>query len=293
MQWTVTEEEAGQEVLEFLARCVPAAPIGYLNQLLKKDRVVKSDGVAVARTYRLQPGDRISLPDSARLREFLMVPVADKSRPKVLYESREILAVDKPAGLAVHSSVGHEQNNLTQQVLDLLAERGDRFSVAPIHRLDVGTSGPVLFGKGKQACAELGRLFMRRSVEKCYLALVAGRTAGAGRFSGALLSKGKVRSADTDFFALKRSESASFLQLQIGTGRQHQIRRHLAAAGHPIFGDGRYGGPAPPHLPRMCLHCARLSFVDPFSAAPLTVESPWPDELVRFAATVFDDVGTD
>ena len=81
------------------------------------------------------------------------------------------------------------------------------------------------------------------------------------------------------FQALYRSDSASLLEVRLFTGRQHQIRRQLTALGHPVFGDLRYGGPCPAELPRLFLHCSRLSFVDPFSNASMTIEAPLPDDL--------------
>ena len=81
------------------------------------------------------------------------------------------------------------------------------------------------------------------------------------------------------FQALNRTDSASLLEVRLFTGRQHQIRRQLSALGHPVFGDSRYGGPCPPEVPRLFLHCSRLSFVDPFSGASMTIEAPLPDDL--------------
>lgn len=216
----------------------------------------------------------------------LAVPKAQQQPLQILYQSREILVVDKPAGLAIHSSQGHESDNLTARVEKMLREQGLKFNVAPVHRLDLDTSGPVLFGKGKQACGQLGQLFMRQEVEKYYLALVVGKTAGSGRLESTLTAKGKEKQARTDFRALVRNEQASLLELTLHTGRQHQIRRQLADQGHPLFGDKRYQGPCPTELPRMFLHCCRLAFTDPFSGAPISIEAPLPEDLAGFLPQV-------
>ncbi|MCK4621312.1 MAG: RluA family pseudouridine synthase [Desulfuromonadales bacterium] len=284
-QFIVEKTEEQLCVVDFLRLRVPAAPVAYLKQLLKKSKVRGRTGVLKGSDL-LQAGELLQLPDSGRLLELLATPAACLQELRVLYESREILVVDKPAGLAVHAGQGHEQANLTDQVESFLVKRGIRFNVAPVHRLDLETSGPVLFGKGKQACGRLGQLFMRHEVDKSYLALVAGRTPGSGRLESQLTAKGKEKQARTDFRALFRNEQASLLELQLHTGRQHQIRRQLAAQGHPLFGDKRYRGPCPADLPRMFLHCCRLAFVDPFSESPISIESPLPEDLAIFLPRV-------
>jgi RluA family pseudouridine synthase len=271
--------EDGLTVMEFLQRRIPAAPQGYLRQLLKKGKVTSAFGTLAAKDL-LTSLAVVSLPDSGRLRELMAVDLPDPaSTIEILFESRELLVVNKPPGLAVHSSVGHENDNLTDRVAALLAQRGDQFSVAPVHRLDLETSGPVMFGKGRQACARFGALFIKNEMEKCYLALVAGKSPGSGILYSTLTAKGKEKEASSSFKALDRTDSASLLEVCLYTGRQHQIRRQLSALGHPVFGDSRYGGPCPQEVPRLFLHCSRISFVDPFSGAAMTVEAPLPADL--------------
>jgi len=280
-EFIVDHSEQQFSLEAFLQQRIPAAPAGYLKQLVKKGKVRGRSGPLPAAT-RLQCGDRIHLPDSARLLELLATELVAAPQLVILYESREILVVDKPAAVAVHASEGHQQDNLTARAGDLMAKRGMSFRVAPIHRLDLETSGPILFGKGRQACGELGKLFMRHEVDKSYLALVSGKTPGSGRLDSLLPAKGKEKEARTDFLALARTSEASLLQLQLFTGRQHQIRRQLAELGHPLFGDRRYRGPCPPALPRLFLHCQRLQFLDPFSKVPVQIDSPLPPELLGF-----------
>lgn len=277
----VEKNEADLCVEDFLRRRIPAAPQAYLKQLLKKGKVLLA-GSALTGTDQLRIGDSVHLPDSSRLGELLEIRVSRPAALTVLFESREILVVDKPSGLAIHSSQGHEQDNLTARVTAWLAARGIRLQVAPVHRLDLETSGPVLFGKGKQACGRLGQLFMRQEVEKFYQALVVGKTPGSGRLESSLSAKGKQKQARTDYRALIRTEQASLLELRLFTGRQHQIRRQLADQGHPLFGDKRYRGPCPEQLPRLFLHCCRLAFVDPFNGTPIDIVSPLPDDLAAY-----------
>ncbi|HEY5673456.1 MAG TPA: RluA family pseudouridine synthase [Malonomonas sp.] len=277
----VEKAEENLSAAEFLQRRLPAAPPAYLKQLLKKGKIRGPRG-ALAADDRLNLADRIQLPDSGRLQELQQIPLSAATEVSILYESREILVVDKPAGLAIHASVGHEDDNLTSRVEALLKKRGSSFQVAPVHRLDLETSGPVLFGKGKQACGQLGQLFIRQEVDKCYLALVVGMTPGSGELQSQLSAKGKLKDARSRFRACQRNEQASLLELTLLTGRQHQIRRQLAEIGHPLFGDKRYQGPCPAELPRLFLHCSRLAFVDPFNAAPIAIDCPLPADLAQF-----------
>ncbi|WP_321533057.1 RluA family pseudouridine synthase [uncultured Desulfuromonas sp.] len=286
-QFTVEANETPLSPLAFLQRHISSASKSYLRQLLKKGKVKGPRGV-VSEQDQLQPGDVLTLPDSGRLSE-LMAATAQSSQDQqlfILYESREILIVDKPAGLAIHSSEGHQDHNLTGLVDELIRSRGDAYQVAPIHRLDLETSGPVLFGKGKKACSELGKLFMCHEVEKSYLALVAGKTPGRGLIHSEVPSKGKTKEAQTAFQALDRNDQASLLKVTLYTGRQHQIRRQLSELGHPLFGDRRYRGQQPEGLPRLFLHCCQLAFVDPFSGAPVEIDSPLPADLSQFLDTL-------
>lgn len=282
---TIQPDEAALSALEFLQRRIPAAPAAYLRQLLKNGKISGDQGPLRA-TDRLCAGTTVQLPASGRLRELLDAPAPPPTAVKILFETREILVVAKPAGLAMHAGVGHEDDHLSGRVNALLKARGDRFMVAPVQRLDLDTSGPVLFGKGKSACAELGRLFMRHDVEKDYLALVSGQLRGelyAGQtLTSVLPAKGKNKEATTSFRVLGRSPAATLLELRIHSGRQHQIRRQLADIGHPLYGDRRYRGPCPEALPRLFLHCRRLAFNDPFNGAPLDFTQPLPADLKIF-----------
>lgn len=282
-EFIVNTSEDSLGLLDFLGTRIPAAPRAYLRQLLKRGQVCKS-GSALTNDQRLTPGDCIQLPASQRLLELLDAKPKPSVTLTIVYESREILVVNKPAGLAVHSSRGHEQDNLTARVEALLRQRGAKFKVAPVHRLDLETSGPLLFGKGKLACGRLGQLFMQHQVAKDYLALVVGKTAACGRLESTLCAKGKQKLAHTDFRTLAANTQASLLELRLHTGRQHQIRRQLAEQGHPLFGDRRYRGCCPAGLARLFLHCSRLAFVDPFHATPITVTSPLPEDLKTFLA---------
>lgn len=275
IEWQIQSTEADNP-LEFLAHRLPGAPRSYLRQLLRKGRVRREDG-PLDESDRLRPGERVVLAESERLRQLLALPPV----PVILYETREMLIVDKPAGLAVHGSKRHEQDHLLGRIQALLRERRASYSTAPVHRLDLETSGPILFAKGRQAAGRLGQLFMDGAARKSYLALIAGELVGAGRLESPVRAKGKLKEAATDYRALTGFGDFTLVELELLSGRTHQIRQQLAAAGHPLVGDRRYGGPTPPGLKRLFLHCRKLALPDPFGGPDVLVESPLPAELAQ------------
>lgn len=284
-EFIAVEEDTDFPIEQLLHQRIPAAPESYLRQLLKKGKVKISNRPAKAGDH-VAVNDLIRLPDSNRLLELLANRQIAEPQLDILYETREILIVNKPARLAIHNSKGHERDNLTDQIGAFLAARGDHFRFAPIHRLDLETSGPVIFGKGKKSCSELGKLFMRGEITKSYLALVTGKTVGRGTLLSAIPAKGKLKTAETSYCTLVGNETASLLEIQLHTGRQHQIRRQLADAGHPLFGDQRYRGPCPRKLSRLFLHCRRLAFIDPFNKQQIDINCPLPIDLTRFLPQV-------
>ena len=278
IEFIVLDSETDLSLEQFLAQKIPAAPRAYLRQLIKKGKVGNASG-PMTQEHITTPGETIHLPASQRLSELL---TALPGVPDILYESRELLIVNKPAGLAVHSSQGHEKDNLVDRIRSFLKARGEQFTVAPIQRLDLETSGPVLFGKGTKSCSELGKVFMRGDVKKTYLALVQGRMQGRGTLISEIPAKEKLKTAATGYQVLAGHPSASLLEIELHTGRQHQIRRQLADLGHPLFGDRRYHGPCPQKLSRLFLHCRRLAFIDPFQKQLIDINCPLPDKLTRF-----------
>lgn len=273
MEWLVSADEAGQNLGTWLQKKLPTAPQGYLRQLIRSGKICREQQPLSLET-RLASGDRICLPDSERLRQFS----AQTPPWKILRQTDHWLIVDKPSGLPVHANHGHDAN-LTDQVQQLCKQLGEPFRVAPAHRLDLETSGPVLFSKGRKASGTLGKLVMAGGLEKSYLALVCGRTVMSGEISTPLSNEGKLQTAVTCFKRLRSWSDCSLLQVGIATGRKHQIRRHLASIGHPLAGDTRYRAPMPSPAGRIFLHQATLAFVDPWQAQPIRVTSKLPAEL--------------
>jgi 23S rRNA pseudouridine1911/1915/1917 synthase len=226
---------------------------------------------------------------------------------EVLYEDADVLAIDKPAGLPIHPTAKFWRNTLTS----VLRERypGQHTEVA--HRIDRETSGVLLVARSSSAASWLKRAFARRAVDKSYLALVKGQPPDSGVIdrpmklldSPSHLMMGVVAdglAAVTRFRVVRRFGAYALCDAHPETGRQHQIRVHLAAIGHAIVGDKLYGASERAFmrfcdegmsdellatfdgLPRHALHAHRVCFPHPRTRAPVTIESPLPADLTAY-----------
>ena len=274
-EWQINRREADLALIDALALRVPAAPRALLRQLCKKQRVAVNSCSAAAERV-VHTGDTISVRNSLRWGECL--EQSHLQPGQILYEDVQCMVVDKPAGLAVHHALGHG-DNLLQRIGDFLRLRGETFRVAPIHRLDIGTSGAVLIGKGRAAASQLGKMIMAGQATKLYLAMVAGDISLPGELTSRVPAKGSRKDALTRFRPVAVAGSHTLLELELVTGRRHQIRRQLAEAGWPILGDTRYGGVTMPGLHRIFLHCHQLTFQQPATGANVLIDSPLPAEL--------------
>jgi 23S rRNA pseudouridine1911/1915/1917 synthase len=223
---------------------------------------------------------------------------------RVLLEHPRLLVVDKPAGVAVHPLAPGEGGTLANAVVARYPECADA-SPDPreggaVQRLDVGTSGCVLFARDRAAWDDVHEALRARRVEKVYLALVQGRLAAGGVLSVPLAQRGgravpapddvaaerlaakgaSVRAAETHYEIERAFERFTLLRVRIVTGVMHQIRAHLAYLGHPVVGDDQYGGAAgaPEGLRRPFLHAARVALEAP-GGGRVEADSPLPREL--------------
>jgi len=278
MIWIVSKDENGLTLCEWLPKRLPDAPAGYLGQLIRSGRI-RLGGHPLGRQSILAHGDRLELPDSQRL---LDLSIAQQPC-QILAQSEQWIVAVKPAGLPVHRSAQH-RDNLTDRLQHQLNREAVPYRLAPVQRLDIGTSGPVLFGKGRKATGALGKLVMERGLDKLYLALVEGHPAACGALDAPLDIDGKLRAAFSSFRTLRRWENCSLLLVSISTGRKHQIRRHLAATGHPLAGDRRYRSSLAAPAGRMFLHQCLLRFVDPWQGDLIKITLPLPMELRSWLA---------
>jgi tRNA pseudouridine65 synthase len=204
---------------------------------------------------------------------------------ELLYVDDDVIVANKPAGLLVHRGWDNDDDVALFRVRDAIGAR-----VHPVHRLDRGTSGALVFARTAEAAAALAKSFAERAVEKCYLALVRGAPPHSGTVDYAIpKSEGGPRVPAVTHFRLVEqapSERCALVLARPETGRLHQVRRHLRHIHHPLVGDVKYGdGKINRHhraahgLCRLALHAAAIAFVHPSHGARVEVKAPLPDDL--------------
>jgi len=226
----------------------------------------------------------------------------------ILYRDVFLLAVNKPAGVETQPTPARYRGTLYEALLQYLRNPfrpKDRPELGMVQRLDRETSGVLVFSIHRQAHRGLTQVFSGREARKIYLALVAGRmSAQEGEFRS-LLARNRasnlVRSvarggkeAITRYRVLNEFAEASLLEVELLTGRSHQIRAHLAESGHPLLGDGRYGGPLRLHtldIPRQMLHASRLILPHPVEGRTMNFETSLPDDFQSILSSLTQGTG--
>jgi 23S rRNA pseudouridine955/2504/2580 synthase len=302
-QVTVDEAGAGQRIDNFLLRILKGVPKSHVYRILRSGEVRVNKG-RVGPDVRVQVGDVVRVPPirtapSASER----VAVVRPFKPAILFEDDALIAVDKPAGLAVHGGSGIALGLIEQ----LRAARPQARFLELVHRLDRETSGVLLVAKKRSALTSLHAQLRDGDTDKRYLLLVRGPWRAQERVVDAPLFKFATREgerrvrvdaggrASTTIFRLRERWRAhvpplALLEAELETGRTHQIRVHLAHLGHALAGDDKYGDfawnreLAKAGLRRMFLHATRMTFRHPGSGEAMTIESPLPAELAAFVA---------
>ena len=290
----VGEEAEGQRIDNFLLRHLKGVPKSHVYRVVRSGEVRVNSG-RIKPEYRLKVGDKVRVPP---------VRVSEAKPPKarpldlpVVFEDAALIVIDKPSGVAVHGGSG-----VSFGVIESLrAERPQAKFLELAHRLDRDTSGLLMVAKKRSALVELHRMLRDGEVDKRYLAVAKGEWQGEARELRASLHKyvtgqGERRvavheggqTALTRVTPLKSGADWSLLELRLLTGRTHQIRVHLAHAGHPVLGDDKYGdfelnkALQKRGVNRLLLHACSLSLRHPLSGAALAFKAPMPREMKAF-----------
>ena len=285
----VSDKEHRLRLDRFLKGRLGGVGRGLILEWVRSGAVRVNGRAAGLREHYVKRGDQVEWPEAGGAAAGARPdPASDRLLP-LLHEDADLLAVDKPAGLATNPSPAAGDAN----VLSLLERGAGRLHL--VHRLDRDTSGALVLARHQRARDRLRAAFRARRVEKTYLAIVAGRPrAAAGSVRLPLLphprrstrrvepaARGGVP-ARTDFRVAERFASCARLEVHALSGRMHQVRAHLAATGHPVLGDAVYGRPHATRPPRLCLHALRLVLPHPGDGRRLTIEAPVPIDLAEF-----------
>ena len=299
---TISEEEAGQRIDNFLLRICKGVPKSHIYRVLRSGEVRVNKG-RIDQLYRLEVGDVVRLPPIrvAENQAQSGQPVPRAEFP-VLHEDNHLLIIDKPAGVAVHGGSGVSYGVIEQ----LRAARPEAKFLELVHRLDRETSGILLLAKKRSALTNLHEQMRDGVTDKRYYTLVSGDWKNARQHVKLPLHKYSTPDGERrvrvqadgmpshTIFSLKQKyQGFALLEAELKTGRTHQIRVHLSASGFPIAGDEKYGDFAlnkalqkksDEHdaLKRMFLHAHQITFLHPENGQPVTVKAPLPPECIAF-----------
>jgi 23S rRNA pseudouridine955/2504/2580 synthase len=294
---TVTADEAGQRIDNFLMRHFKTVPRSRVYRLLRKGEV-RVNRKRVDAEYRIQEGDELRLPpvriDADAEPGRPSTSLLELMERSVIFQDRHLLVIDKPAGVAVHGGSG-----MSFGVIEALRASRPRETLELVHRLDRDTSGCLLIARDRSTLTALHALIRNGGMHKTYLALVAGSwQLGTKRIDAPLATDNRqhgerhvrVAPAGKDSVSVFKpvqffGSLATLMEVDIPTGRTHQIRVHASFAGHPLLGDDKYGdrernADLKAHgLKRTFLHAQSVAFEWPGSGVPFHVSAPLPTEL--------------
>jgi len=304
-QFEIEKADEGQRLDRYLALAVPALSRSAIQRLIR-DGDVSVDGELTAPKHRVQTGERVSLripPPRAA------APEAQPMDLDFLYRDEHFVVINKPAGMTVHPAPGQADQTLVNGLLYEgvgLSGIGGVQRPGIVHRLDRETSGVMVVASHDEAHRKLSKAFAQREVKKTYLCVTAGKprkpeglidTPYGRDPKHRLRFSGKVRSdrrARTRYRVLETMGPCALLEIDLLTGRTHQIRVHLSEAGTPLVGDELYGGGKrwkgvswPPAkeamraMTRQALHAHRLAFQHPMTEQAMDFESPLPADFER------------
>ena len=300
-QWKVEYQYAGYTVYDFLQRHLPEYSEKTIRKMLH-NQIVLLHNTPIDSSIRLKTGEQVKIAvPRERLKEYPVTPLS----LKVIYETDELLVVNKEAGVAVIPERWSHQTIFKQALRHYL---GEQSQPRIVHRIDKDASGAVLVAKNAEMERYLGQLFEQRTIDKEYLALVAGipyqdsgrieaKLAQASSRSSRMIISEFGKSAVTHYRLLEAFRDFALLGVRIETGRSHQIRVHLASQGYPLAIDPLYGfrsclslseiksgyqtkktRPEKPLMSRLTLHARSLAFTMP-QGEKIQVEAPLPDDF--------------
>jgi len=293
-------EARGERLDQYLSRAFPELTRSRIQGLIEAGHA-QVDGKSAKASLRLKGGELLSLHVPAPVPA---IPLPEELPITVLHEDKDLVVVDKAAGMVVHPGAGHASGTLVNALLHRVKDLsgvGGELRPGIVHRLDKDTTGCLVVAKHEKALVALQKAFKSRGVDKTYLALVHGVPKAAEARIETLYGRhpvnrqrftGKVKEgkpAITVYRVLESFEGAALVEVDLLTGRTHQIRVHLCEAGHPLLGDALYGAgrkakgkaaeQAQEVVGRQALHAWKLSFPHPRTGKPLHVEAPVPKDF--------------
>lgn len=288
--YIVNEEEKGKRLDVYIASKDDETTRTSSQRQIEQGNVVVNDKVITKVSYKVAEGDKIEIAEQEPVEIELKaqdIPIA------IVYEDKDIIVVNKPKGMVVHPANGNPDGTLVNAIMaickDSLSGIGGEIRPGIVHRLDKDTSGLLIVAKNDMAHVNMSEQIKRHEVKKTYIALVRGVVkeneatidmpigrSNSDRKKMAITKNGK--NAVTHIKVLKRYDKYTLLEINIETGRTHQIRVHLAHIGYPVIGDYIYSnGKNEFGIVGQCLHARYLEFKHPITGKDMKLEAPLPE----------------
>jgi 23S rRNA pseudouridine1911/1915/1917 synthase len=290
IQFVVSENDRKLRLDRFLAQQLPEYSRARIQQLIRAG-FVRLNGEITRPRQPVRSGDEVELTEPP------LEKIENQPEPiplEILFEDNDLIVINKPAGLVVHPGAGHRQHTLVNALLShctTLSGIGGKERPGIVHRLDKETSGCLVIAKNDATHRGLSRQFAERTIEKIYLALVAGKLR---QQTGAIEEKIRRhpvhrqrmavtslrgRAAKTEYRVLRSGDEASLVECRLHSGRTHQIRVHLHHIGHPVLGDKVYATRLAKDFPRQMLHAWKIGFRHPQTREWKNFEAPLPGDF--------------
>lgn len=291
-EFKVPPADSRMRLDRFLAKTAPEFSRSRIQTLIREGHVTLNGNPPRSRDM-VRAGDRVALVEPP-LETIDLAP--EKTPLSVLFEDGDLIVINKPAGISIHPGAGRNSGTLVNALLSHckdLSGIGGKERPGIVHRLDKETSGCLVVAKNDFAHIDLARQFASRTVDKIYLALVAGKLRRPSGSIVASITRHRVhrkkmtttreggRTARTDFKVLRTGSDASLLECRLYSGRTHQVRVHLQHLGYPILGDAIYGGRRIGEFSRQMLHAWKLGFDHPRKKVRMDFEAPLPEDLAK------------
>lgn len=311
LEFTITENHTDQTVEQVLKHQAHLTRKQISQAKFRPDGIQKN-GIQCRINASVSPGDqiRICLEQPYSVTDQLQ-PSPDHSKPEILYEDSDVIAVNKPSGILTHPAGGHYNDTLSNQLAGYFRKKNQQVLIRPVGRLDKETSGIVLFAKNQIAAARLQKQREEHLFHKQYLAFVEGClpadevniwhtvsypiykisdhpikmdavVSEVTQTPGQSVPSIGLQPAVTYYHTLKSTASWSLVTVRLATGRTHQIRVHMRALGHPLLGDSLYGNPSvsgTPLFERAALHAWKVAFHQPFTDEVIALQAALPDDF--------------
>lgn len=289
IEYVIGEDYDGKKVLGYL-RGEAKLSSRLVNSLKRVENGITLNGVHTRTIDVLHTGDilAVNIPEDKNTAEPIPYPL------DIVYEDSDILIINKPAGLAMHPTHNHQGDTLANAVAAYFKNKNTNVTFRAVGRLDKGTSGLVLCALNKLAASKLSGNF-----KKTYYAVVGGEYKGSGTIDKPIYRPDPMKTlraageagdkAVTHWQSLWSDGKNSFLEINLETGRTHQIRVHFSSEGTPLCGDDMYGS-TDSRISRPALHCGKLSFIHPVTCEPMNFSASLPDDISSLLPENFEKI---